>query len=76
MKKSTGKMSSKGQLIIPAELRREYELQSGAPVRFERRKEGILVRPLTESVIDKLHGILEGKNLSDKIESDLDRDIR
>ncbi len=76
MKSSTGKLSSKGQLIIPAELRRQYQLQSGTPVRFERHKDGILIRPLTESVIDKLHGILEGKGLPEKIESDLDRDIR
>jgi AbrB family looped-hinge helix DNA binding protein len=76
MKPSTGKISSKGQLIIPVELRRQYQLQTGTRVRFERHKDGIFVRPLTKSMIRQLRGILSGDNWPDKIERDADRELR
>jgi AbrB family looped-hinge helix DNA binding protein len=75
MKSNDGKISSKGQLIIPAELRKEYRLRTGTRVRFERHKDGIFVRPMTESVIGQLCGILSGDDWPDKIVHDKDREL-
>jgi len=54
------RVSSKGQITIPAELREALGLRAGTPVVFERRPEGALLRKGTtgEHPVDKVYGIL------------------
>ena len=55
------KISSKGQITIPAELREALGLRAGTPVVFERRPEGALLRKGTtgEHPVDKVYGLLK-----------------
>jgi AbrB family looped-hinge helix DNA binding protein len=71
-----GIVTSKGQLVIPAELRRQLRIRKGTRVRFERIKGGIAIYPDYEAEIDRLCGILAGYNLPPDIERDPDREIR
>lgn len=43
--RSTAKIRDRGQLTIPAEVRRAAELDEGAVVEFEVVEEGVLLRP-------------------------------
>ena len=53
-------ISTKGQVVIPAELREEMGLESGTRVAIERREDGILLRPITPQFIRGLRGSTKG----------------
>lgn len=59
MKELSGTFTSKGQLVIPAELRRKHKIQSGTKVRFLEDDFGrIILQPITEEYIDRVCGML------------------
>ena len=53
--------TAKGQVVIPARLRREYQIQAGSKAIVQATPEGILLKPVTRRTIAKLHGILKRK---------------
>jgi AbrB family looped-hinge helix DNA binding protein len=53
--------SSKGQVVIPRRLRKEFEIEEGTRARVEATPEGILIRPVTAKFIRSLRGILKRK---------------
>ncbi len=69
-------VTSKGQLVIPAGLRRTLRIGQGTRVRFERIRGGIGIYPQREYDIDRFHGILAGLDLPAEIERDSDRTLR
>jgi AbrB family looped-hinge helix DNA binding protein len=50
---------SKGQVIIPARIRRRYGIKAGTRVHFIERNGEILIRPVTSATIRSLCGILK-----------------
>lgn len=51
--------TSKGQLVIPAELRRKHGIEAGTKVKFLEDEMGrIVIQPLTEAAIDRMMGFL------------------
>jgi AbrB family looped-hinge helix DNA binding protein len=59
MKDACGTFTSKGQLVIPAELRRKHKIEAGTKVKFLEDQLGrIVLQPLTEDYIDRVRGIL------------------
>lgn len=75
MKKLEGTITSKGQLVIPAKLRRDLKIGAGTRVRFERIKGGIAVYPKQFEDIDRLCGILAGLGLPPDLEKEPDREL-
>jgi AbrB family looped-hinge helix DNA binding protein len=57
--------TSKGQLVIPAELRRKHGIEAGTRVKFLEDQFGrIVLQPVTDEYIDRLMGCLdEGPDL-------------
>ncbi|HEY8241623.1 MAG TPA: AbrB/MazE/SpoVT family DNA-binding domain-containing protein [Kiritimatiellia bacterium] len=53
------RVSSKGQIVIPANLRKKFHIEEGTRVIVEERTDGILLRPVTHDSIDRLFGILK-----------------
>lgn len=54
-----GKLTSKGQLVIPAVLRRKHRLETGTEMVFLEDALGrIVLQPLTEESIDRMMGCL------------------
>jgi len=51
-------MTSKGQIVVPAKLRRRYGLKPGVKVYFIERNDEILFQPLTKEYIRSVHGLL------------------
>jgi len=76
MKSEQGIVTSKGQLVIPATLRRTLRIGRGTHVRFERFHGGIGIYPQREHDIDRFHGILADAGLPTEIEREPDREIR
>jgi len=75
MKNLEGVVTSKGQLVIPAKLRRDLRIGKGTRVRFERIKGGIAVYPKQFEDIDRLCGILAGLGLPPDLEKEPDREL-
>jgi AbrB family looped-hinge helix DNA binding protein len=54
-------ISVKGQVVIPAEIRRKYGLQPGTVLHVVDLGDGILLKPVTEQCVRDLEGVLIGK---------------
>lgn len=54
-------VTTKGQVVIPAKLRRKYGIKIGTKIRFEEENGEIIMLPLTEETIDKNIGFLGTK---------------
>ena len=51
--------TTKGQVVIPAWLRREFHIEDGTKAVVEATPEGILLKPVTRWAIDRGHGLLK-----------------
>ncbi len=55
----TSNVTTKGQLVIPAKIRRRYGIKTGTRVRFVERDGEIVLQPLTSTAIRSLCGVLK-----------------
>jgi AbrB family looped-hinge helix DNA binding protein len=69
---ATAVMSSKGQIVIPANLRKRYGLQEGSTVVFHEEHGRLVLEPNTYSAIYELQGSLREFPL----EADLEEERR
>ncbi|HEX6304805.1 MAG TPA: AbrB/MazE/SpoVT family DNA-binding domain-containing protein [Anaerolineales bacterium] len=53
-------VSSKGQIVIPADMRRKYGIKSGTRIEIYDDGERIILRPVTPEYIRSLRGSLKG----------------
>jgi AbrB family looped-hinge helix DNA binding protein len=53
-------MSSKGQIVIPAELREEMHLTPGTKIAIQREGHFLILRPVTPQFINSLRGSTQG----------------
>jgi AbrB family looped-hinge helix DNA binding protein len=53
----------KGQIVIPAELRRKYRIKAGTKINVIDTGEAILLKPVTEESLKQLQGRLKGKGV-------------
>ncbi len=51
----------KGQIVIPATLRRKYGIKSGTKIIVADTGDGIMLKPVTEEYLKNLQGSLKGK---------------
>ena len=52
-------MTSKGQLVIPARLRKKYGIKPGTRICFIERNDEILFQPVTQEYIRSICGMLK-----------------
>ncbi len=57
------RMNSKGQIVIPAELRREMTLSAGTKVSIQREGNTLVLHPITPELIDSLIGCTQEAGL-------------
>jgi len=61
MKDMSATFTSKGQLVIPAELRRKHKIEAGTKVKFLEDQFGrIVLQPITDDYVDRVMGCLSG----------------
>jgi AbrB family looped-hinge helix DNA binding protein len=65
MKKETFKMETyatiKGQIVIPASLRKKYGIKNGTKIIVTDIGDAIILKPVTEQYLKNLQGSLKGK---------------
>ena len=68
MKDLRATFTSKGQLVVPAALRRKHGIEAGTRVRFLEDQFGrIVLQPITEDYVDRMRGFLSsGADLLEK----------
>lgn len=54
-------VSTKGRVIIPAELRRKFGIEPGIRIAIEQKGNTIMMRPITPAYIDSIQGVLQRK---------------
>jgi len=59
-KMETVNFGTKGQVVIPRRLRREFEIEEGTKATVVSTPEGILLKPITRAYIKSLRGSLKG----------------
>ena len=76
MEELSATFTSKGQLVVPAELRRKHGIAAGTRVRFSEDQFGrIVLQPITEEYIDRVMGCLRGgTNLVAKLKAERRRE--
>lgn len=60
MKNEVSTVTTKGQLVIPAKLRRKYGIRKGTKVVFVEEDKRLVLQPLTREFIQSLCGWLKG----------------
>ena len=60
LKAETVNFGSKGQVVIPRRLRKEFEIEEGTRATVVSTPEGILLKPITRAYIKSLRGSLKG----------------
>jgi AbrB family looped-hinge helix DNA binding protein len=58
MKTEVSTVTTKGQLVIPAKLRRKYSIKKGTQVAFVEEENRLILQPLTAEFIRSLRGSL------------------
>lgn len=65
---TTTKISTKGQVVIPAELRKKHRLEPGANVRIFEYGDLICIAPVVKDPIEAAYGSLpQGPSLSEEL---------
>jgi len=64
MSRRFAQISTKGQIVIPADVRQQMKLEPGTRVAIEVQGDTLLLRPVTAEFIRNLRGIAKGKGLS------------
>ena len=54
--------TSKGQVVIPARLRKQFHIQDGTKAMIEATPDGILLKPVTSWAIERGYGLLKRKS--------------
>ncbi len=68
MRQLSATVTSKGQLVIPAEIRRKSGIKKGTKVHFLEDDLGrIVLQPVTEEFINRLTGSLSGSNMLESL---------
>jgi AbrB family looped-hinge helix DNA binding protein len=75
MKADYATLSTKGQIIIPAEIRQQLKLAAGTKLSIQRDGQTLILRPITPEFIDSLCGSTSGLGkLRDAMHRDDDKE--
>jgi len=69
-------VKAKGQVVIPVDIRRKFQIEEGTRVAFLEEKGRLVLQPVTDEFIDSMNGVLAGRGLPDRIDRGKDRDLR
>jgi len=64
------KISSKGQLVVPKEIRDKLKIKSGTFLNVHLEKNHIILTPIKTSPLDKLYGKFAGEKILSELENE------
>jgi AbrB family looped-hinge helix DNA binding protein len=69
-------VKAKGQVVIPVDIRRKFQIDEGTRVAFLEENGRLFIQPVTDEFIDAMRGVLSGRGMPDRVERIKDRDLR
>ena len=69
-------VKAKGQVVIPVDIRRKFQIDEGTRVAFLEEAGRLFIQPVTDEFIDTMKGVLAGRGLPTRIERTRDRNLR
>lgn len=69
-------VKAKGQVVIPVDIRRKFQIDEGTRVAFLEEDGRLFIQPVTDEFIEGMKGILGGRGLPARIEKERDRNLR
>jgi AbrB family looped-hinge helix DNA binding protein len=69
-------VKAKGQVVIPVDIRRKFQIDEGTRVAFLEEEGRLFLQPVTDEFIEGMKGILAGHDLPRRIERELDRKLK
>jgi AbrB family looped-hinge helix DNA binding protein len=69
-------VKAKGQVVIPVDIRRRFQIDEGTRVAFLEEAGRLFIQPVTDEFIDSMTGILAGRGLPGRIVKGKDRELR
>jgi AbrB family looped-hinge helix DNA binding protein len=69
-------VKAKGQIVIPVDIRRKFQIDEGTRVAFLEEDGRLFLQPVTDEFIKEMRGIVKDWGLPDRIGKDKDRDLR
>jgi len=66
--------SVKGQIVIPAQLRRKYGIKAGTKINVIDTGEAIVLKPVNEESLKRLQGMLKGQGVLKSLMEERRRD--
>jgi len=58
---NTATVTTKGQIVIPSEIRKKHKIKKGTKLLVKENGEEIILRPITEAYFEKMAGVLKTK---------------
>ena len=69
-------VKAKGQVVIPVDIRRKFQIDEGTRVAFLEEDGRLFIQPVTDEFIDAMQGLLAGHGLPDRVARERDRNLR
>jgi AbrB family looped-hinge helix DNA binding protein len=69
-------VKAKGQIVIPVDLRRRFQIEEGTSVVFLEQEGKLILQPVTDEFINGMQGILSGQGLPPRVERTAERKLR
>ena len=69
-------VKAKGQVVIPVQIRRRFQIDEGTRVAFLEEGGRLFIQPVTDEFIEGMKGVLAGRGLPARIEKERDRTLR
>ena len=69
-------VKAKGQVVIPVDLRRKFQIEEGTRVAFLEEEGRLLLQPVTDEFINGMQGVLAERGLPQRIERTPDRKLK
>jgi AbrB family looped-hinge helix DNA binding protein len=70
------RVKAKGQVVIPVEIRRRFQIDEGTRVAFLEEEGRLFMQPVTDEFIDAMQGMLAGRGLPERVERETDRKLK
>jgi AbrB family looped-hinge helix DNA binding protein len=69
-------VKAKGQVVIPVDIRRKFQIDEGTRVAFLEESGRLFIQPVTDDFIDRMNGILGRRGLPGRVARHKDRTLR
>jgi len=70
------KLSSKGQMVLPKEVRKAMGIGPGTVLKVTRKGQKLFLEPVAASMIDRLYGKFKGEDFLKDLEAEHYQEIR